>query len=179
VLASADRLDHEQSVAALRVPLRVPLRDGRLRPHPSRWRRRVAPPAMRDDVLVDTGAGRHFQQVHVWFRLMINPERLWSVARPRMARLGGSVTGTVRFVDDAKVVHDPGLGALVRSTDLFSLDDMPSWRPFLEPAPTWLHLSLISGAGIVTVRCSAVTFAGAETAINVTVASTPVWIDPD
>jgi modification methylase len=46
--AASAGLDHEQRVATLRVPLR----DGRLRPHPQHWRRRVAPPVVHDDALV-------------------------------------------------------------------------------------------------------------------------------
>jgi hypothetical protein len=46
--AESAGLDLVQRVAALRVPLR----DGRLRPHPPWRRRRVAPPVVHDDVLV-------------------------------------------------------------------------------------------------------------------------------
>jgi hypothetical protein len=101
---------------------------------------------------------------------------VWAQAKQRLTQnLGSFVAGAVLFVDDGRVTYDLPDRISVERADLFGIDDVGAWEPFLTPRPTWLHFNLLPvdrGLSVVTLRRSRNAIAPEDpraTSVNVSV----------
>lgn len=112
----------------------------------------------------------------------LTPSEVWAVGTSRLRReMDVEIPATVHFVDERDVEHRGQVAPqVIYRQNVFGLNDIERWRPFLDPPPTWLNLSFlrVSSSECVITLARSQDSVGRDlpTAINVSAGRHPVSI---